>query len=188
MKGGAHALVRARAASKSTRTFAFTTRLERPEGSWFHLIRIPAAVSRAAGKRGPVPVVVVLNGVAEVRASIVPCGGGRHRLLINARARAEAKARAGDRVAVELRVDEHPVGDPMPHDLAHDLRRLDVLAAFERLPVGKRNHIIRYIEEAVAETTREKRIAMAVEVALAASEKEFDRANAFGKRRLPQAK
>src|ERR1019366_7492206 len=181
VKGGARS---ARAASKSTRTFEFTTRLERPDGSWFHRIMIPVAVSRAAGKRGPVPVVVLINGVAEVRASIVPCGGGRHRLLINARARAEAKAKAGDRVAVELRVDESPVGDPMPHDLAHDLRRLDVLAAFERLPIGKRNHIVRFIEEAVAETTREKRIAMAVEVALAASEKEFDRANAVGKRRL----
>src|ERR1019366_1559878 len=96
----------------------FTTRLERPAGSWFHLIMIPASVSRATGKRGPVPVVALVNGLAEVRASIVPCGGGRHRLLINARARGEARVVAGDRVRIVLRVDENPVADPVPPDLA----------------------------------------------------------------------
>jgi len=168
---------------KPSRTFKFTTRLERPAGSWFHLIMIPASVSRATGKRGPVPVVALVNGLAEVRASIVPCGGGRHRLLINARARGEARVVAGDRVRIVLRVDENPVADPVPHDLAHELRKADVLGPFERLPIGKRNHIIRTVEEAVAETTRDKRIAMAVEVALGASEKEFDRAAAAARKR-----
>ena len=82
-----------------------------------------------------------------------------------------------------LQIDENPVADPTPPDLASALRRLDVLEHFERMPVGKRNHIVQYIEEAVAETTREKRIEMAVEQALRASEKEYDRAARAAKKR-----
>ena len=170
----------------SSRTFEFTARLERPAGSWFHLIMIPASVSRATGKRGPVHVVARVNGLAEVRASIVPVGGGRHRLLINARARGEAKVEAGDRVKIVLRIDDNPAADPTPPDLASELRRLDVLDAFERLPIGKRNHIIQWIDAAVADATREKRIDLTVEVALAASEKEADRATAAAARAKPR--
>jgi hypothetical protein len=163
-------------AKASTKVFEFKARLQRPAGSWYTFIDIPATVTRATGKRGPVPVIVLVNGTAEVRASIVPRGDGRHQLMINTRARTEAKVEAGDRVAISLRIDEDQVGYPMPEDLAHELRRHDVYEAYQRLPVGKRNHIVRTIEAAAAETTRQKRIDKTVELALAASEKEFDRA------------
>jgi hypothetical protein len=156
--------------------FHFKSRLQRPAGSWYTFIDIPATVSRATGKRGPVPVIVLVNGTAEVRASIVPCGDGRHQLMIHTRARTEAGVEAGDRIDIALRIDEDQVGYPIPEDLAHELRRHDVFEAYQRLPVGKRNHIVRTIEEAAAETTREKRIDKTVEIALAASEREFDRA------------
>jgi hypothetical protein len=155
------------------RQFKFITRLEREKG--YYSISIPAAVSRAIGKRGPVPVVATVNRTVEVRASIVPCGGGRHRLQLNARARGDANVEPGDRLAIELRVDENPIADPTPPDLERALRDHDLLGAFERFPVGKRNHILHWIEEAAADRTREKRIDMAVEVAMRASEKEHDR-------------
>jgi hypothetical protein len=173
-------------AKPDSRTFTFKARLERPAGSWYTFLTIPAAVSRAAGKRGPVPIVAFLQAPArgrsaprvEVRASIVPAGGGRHTLTINARARTQAGVEEGDRVSVELRIDDNPRAAELPEDLVYELRKFDVLGPFERLPVGKQNHIVRWIDEAVAETTREKRIAKAVEVALGASEREFDRAQA----------
>jgi hypothetical protein len=161
-------------AKSAARTFEFRARLERDKG--YYSISIPASVSRAIGKRGPVPVVATVNRSIEVRASIVPCGGGRHRLQLNARARGDADAAPGDTLAVALRVDENPVADPTPPDLERALRDQDVLGAFERLPVGKRNHILHWIEEAVADRTREKRIDKTVEVATRAREKEHDRA------------
>ncbi|SRR5258706_3072942 len=166
---------------KSTgHTFEFSPRLEREKG--YYSILIPASVSRAIGKRGPVPIIATVNRKVEVRASIVPCGGGRHRLQLNARARGDANAAPGDRLAIALRVDDHPVADPTPPDLARALRNLDLLDAFDRLPVGKRNHILHWIEEAVADRTREKRIDMTVEIAMCAREKEHDRAAAAKKR------
>jgi hypothetical protein len=123
-------------------------------------------VSRAIGKRGNVPVIAVVNGIAEVRASLQPCGGGRHRLRLNTAVRRLAKAQAGDRLAIALTVDEHPVADTIPDDLHRALRDEDALAAFQDLPVGKQNHILHWIESAAKEATRENRIALAVEVAL----------------------
>jgi uncharacterized protein YdeI (YjbR/CyaY-like superfamily) len=63
----------------------------------------------------------------------------------------------------------------IPDDLTAALREEDVLEAWESLPPGKREHILRWIEEAVHETTREKRIGRAVQEALARREKEIDR-------------
>src|SRR5438270_4075994 len=77
--------------------FAFSPRLEQvPRGGPYY-VSIPASVSRAIGRRGIVPVVASVNGVAEVRASIVPCGGGRHRLRLNAATRDAADAKLGNR-------------------------------------------------------------------------------------------
>src|SRR5205814_6929335 len=121
----------------------------------------PAWVSRTIGRRGPVPVVAWLDGRVEVRASLVPKGGGRHRLRLNARVRREAGIEPGDHTSVVLHADEHPVADPTPPDLARALADQDLLALFERMPVGKRNHIIAYVDSAVAEGTRARRIEMA---------------------------
>lgn len=157
------------------RPHTFSSRLERLAGRGPFYVAIPAKVSHAIGRRGIVPVVAMVNGVAEVRASLVPCGGGRHQLRLNAATRKLANAIEGGRVAIVLGVDESPVADPAPDDLARALRDEGVFDAFGRLPVGKQNHIIRWIEEAAKEATREKRVAMAVEVALRAHEAAIDR-------------
>jgi hypothetical protein len=44
--------------------------------------------------------------------------------------------------------------------------------------VGKQNHIILWIEEAVRLETREKRVSQAIEVAFPARERAYDRKNA----------
>jgi hypothetical protein len=178
------AAIRRRASAKKTSArktaprsggFEFSARLEQvPHGGPYY-VSIPAAVTEAIGRRGIVPVVASVNGVAEVHASMVPCGGGRHRLRLNATTRAAADARLGKRLSMRLHVDENPVADPVPPDLDHALREMDVLEAFRQMPVGRQNHILRWLEAAVREETREKRIVQIVESAQAWREDPRDR-------------
>jgi hypothetical protein len=161
-------------------SFTFATPLRRTPGIGIHFVVIPQRVSRAVGRRGPVPVIALVNGGkgvrVGVRASIVPTGGGRHRLQLNAEVRAEAGITLGDRVDVVLRVDHDPEVDPPPPDLAEALEESGMTDVFGRLPAGLRRRVLRWIEEAVADRTREKRIARTVEVALRRAEAARDRA------------
>ena len=162
-------------ASPEASGFAFSPRLEQvPRGGPYY-VSIPADVSRAIGRRGIVPVVASVNDVAEVHASMIPCGGGRHRLRLNAATRDAVGAKLGGRLSVHLRVDDNPVADPVPGDLSVALRDMDVLDAFRQMPVGRQNHILRWLDAAVKEATREKRIAQIVEGALAWREDPRDR-------------
>jgi uncharacterized protein YdeI (YjbR/CyaY-like superfamily) len=106
---------------------------------------------------------------------MIPCGGGRHRLRLNATARDAADAKLGGRLSLRLRVDDNPEADPVPGDLARALRDVDALDAFRRMPVGRQNHILHWLEAAVKEATRERRIALIVEGALAWREDPRDR-------------
>ena len=142
--------------------FAFETPLLRSPG--YYGIVIPADVSRAIDRRGPVPVIATIDGAVEVRASLVPGGGGRHRLQLNARVREEARVQPGQRLHIVLRVDEAPRAEPTPADLERALRRENLLDTFVQFPVGKRSHIIHWIDEAVSEETRDRRIAKTLEV------------------------
>jgi hypothetical protein len=150
-------------------------RLEQVPGGGPYYVSIPVDVSQAIGRRGIVPVVASVNGVAEVHASMVPCGGGRHRLRLNAATRDAADAKLGGRLSVRLQVDENPVADPVPADLAHALREVDAFEAFRGMPVGRQNHILRWLDAAVKEETRDKRVAQIVEGALAWREDPRDR-------------
>ncbi|HEY5240644.1 MAG TPA: DUF1905 domain-containing protein, partial [Polyangiaceae bacterium] len=100
-----------RSRSENASPEAFSPRLEQVPGGGPYYISIPARVSKAIGRRGIVPVVASINGVAEVHASIIPCGGGRHRLRLNAATRDAADARLGGRLSVQLWVDENPVAE-----------------------------------------------------------------------------
>jgi hypothetical protein len=162
-------------ASPEERAFAFSPRLEQVPGGGPYYVSIPAAVSKAIGRRGVVPVVASVNGVTEVHASIVPCGGGRHRLRLNAATRDAAAAKLGGRLSLRLWVDENPVADDVPADLARALRDVDAFDAFRRMPVGRQNHILRWLEAAVKDATRERRLAQIVEGALAWREDPRDR-------------
>jgi hypothetical protein len=170
-------MARAKAQTQSTKraktVTAFTARVERM-GGWF-IVSVPAAVSRAFGKRGHVAVVAHVNGV-EVHRSLIPRGGGKHFLTLNASVRRRAAATVGSRVKVTIALDKAPPDAAIPGDLAFVLREEDALAAFQKLSRSHRNHIIEWIDQAVMEPTRERRIARAVEVALARREKTIDEA------------
>jgi hypothetical protein len=149
---------------------AFSARIVRV--GTLYAVEVPADLSRAIGVRGNVSVLVRANGGAPFHGTLQPRGEGRHRLFVNQEARAGAGA--GSRMAIELRVEERVRDVVIPEDLEAALRDEGVLDAWESLPPGKREHILRWIDEAVHEP-REKRIARAVEEALARHERNVDR-------------
>jgi uncharacterized protein DUF1905/bacteriocin resistance YdeI/OmpD-like protein len=162
------------------RRFVFTVPLVKlgKLRAFVYALEIPERVSSAIGRRGPVPIVATLGGTVEIQASLVPMGGGRHRLQLNARTRGELEIEPGDRVRVALSVPQKPPVMPLPSELALALREADLEETFSGLPVGKQNHIILWIEEAVRLETREKRVAITIQVAFRAQERAFDRKKA----------
>jgi Domain of unknown function (DUF1905)/Bacteriocin-protection, YdeI or OmpD-Associated len=157
------------------RSFAFTVPLVKLDKFSRYVLEIPEGVSTAIGRRGPVPILATLGEAVEIQASLVPMGGGRHWLQLNARTRGELDIQPGDQVRVLLLVPEKPPRLPLPSDLALALREADLQESFSGLPVGKQNHIILWIEEAVRQETREKRVAKATEVAFRVRERAYDR-------------
>jgi hypothetical protein len=156
---------------------SFTATLRRIEqGIITHSVLVPRAVSEAFGERGCVAVVATFEGGVEAHLTLQPAGDGRHHILINARLRKRVGVEEGGRVTMSLVRDESPPVDPVPEDLADALREADALAAFETLARGKRNAVLRWLEQAVAEATRAKRVARLVEIALEVREKALDRA------------
>jgi hypothetical protein len=157
--------------------FTFTASLVKlgDPRAFVYALGIPERVTSAIGRRGPVPIVATLNGTVEIQASLVPMGGGKHRLGLNARTRGELEIEPGDRVRVVLVVPEKAPVLSLPAELAAALREADLQETFAGLPVGKQNHIILWIEEAVRAETREKRVAKTIEVAFRVRERVYDR-------------
>jgi Bacteriocin-protection, YdeI or OmpD-Associated/Domain of unknown function (DUF1905) len=153
-----------------------------------YLADVPLKVSRALAPEiaahasaGRLPVVATLGGGAPFIATLVPRGGGAHKIFLNGEVRMEAGASVGDRVAITVRVDTEPRGAETPGDLAHALREAALLAAFERAAPGKRQHIIDWVERVQSEDARERRIAKVVEQIAAQEEKRADRAAKLGR-------
>jgi hypothetical protein len=152
--------------------FRFEAKVVRKD--MFFGVDLPEAVSKAIGMKGFVPIMGSVNG-APIRTSLSPSGGGRHHVLLNREVRTAGKIAAGDRVSVVLRVDLEPPVDDIALDLADALRDESVLADFEAITRGKRNQLIRWMEQAAQEDTRAKRIVRLVEIAQAEREKRIDR-------------
>lgn len=81
---------------------AFTARIRKRGANPY--VDAPARMSAALGQRGAVPVRGTLNAV-PIRATLVPAGGGRHRLYINGFMRKAAGVDVGDRVRLTLSPD-----------------------------------------------------------------------------------
>jgi hypothetical protein len=162
----------------SSKPHVFRARLQRIDmGVPFYALDVPAKVSRAIDRKGTIPIVATINGKKGVRATITPRGGGLHRMFLNGTVRKRVGLSAGDMVDVAMIVDESPPVLATPPDVIDAMREADVLGAWERLMTrAKKNHILEWIEKAARETTRAKRVAKAVEVALRARERKIDRA------------
>jgi hypothetical protein len=108
-------------------------------------VGVPKQVSTFFGKRGNIPVHGILNGMA-IRATLVPVGGGRHRLYVNGDMRKKANVKVGDRIQLALKLDTQLRTVPMPEEFASALRQnKQAEAAFERLPPSRRKEILSYL-------------------------------------------
>jgi hypothetical protein len=143
-----------------------------------YLADIPIRISKAIGIRGRIPVLIEVPGAMPVRGTAMPRGGGAHKVFLNGETRRQAGITPGKRVAITLRLDRESREVEPPSDLVHALREADAFEDFARFAVGKRAHIIDWIEEVKSDASRERRIVKAVEVSLAARERRLDRARA----------
>ncbi len=151
----------------------FTAKLE-SDGSGMSHVAVPASVSKAIG-RAKAPVEARIGRGPSFRGTFMPAGGGRHQLFVSKATRRAAGVEPGDRVRVTATIDDGKRDVPIPPDLRDALVDAGVLDAWEGMPPGKREHILAWVERAVHETTREKRIARSVEEALKVHERKVDR-------------
>ncbi len=147
------------------------------EGMNYCAVPVPAKITEALGTKGPVLVMAQVNESELFQVSLFPVGKGQHYIRIKAKVRQETKTTTGDRILVRLTVLDRDHVE-IPDDLRHALTAEDMTATFTLLPSGKRQYIIRRIDEAATAPTREKRIQEAVAAAQQRSERLNDDANA----------
>lgn len=133
-------------------------------------VDVPEGIGRAlekeSGKKKHIPVVAIVNG-RSTRTTLVPAGGGRYRLQFNATLRKAARADVGEVAGIELRVDREPRDLPVPPELKEALKsRPRLKKEFDRLAPGGRMQFLRYLLQAKAPATREKRMKRLLEVLL----------------------
>jgi uncharacterized protein YdeI (YjbR/CyaY-like superfamily) len=85
------------------------------------------------------------NGT-PVRATLVPVGGGRHRLYINAEMRKRAKVDTGDKIQLVLEEDTEPRIISVPVELTDALDAdVEAKALWDQLPKSEKNEILAYL-------------------------------------------
>jgi hypothetical protein len=108
-------------------------------------VDVPEEVSGGFKKRGHVPIVGTLNGV-PIKATLVPVGGGRHRLFINGEMRKKANVGEGDRVEISLALDEEPRTLPMPPEFHEALdSNKKAIEAWKKMPPSHQKEILAYL-------------------------------------------
>lgn len=132
------------------------------------VVGVPAAVSTWFAGAGPIPVQGHLDEVA-IEATLMPAGGGRHRLFLNGEMRDAADLHVGDVARIHLWRDEMPREMVVPDDLAAALRVEGLLESFEAWPRSHQRDYVLAIEDAKRPTTRERRIRRTVDVVRAAA-------------------
>ena len=126
---------------------------------------VPAVVSDAFGVRGHVPVVGTADGV-ELTATLVPVGGGRHRLFLNGTIRQAIGKGVGDPVEIRVRLDRSDRTPETPADLREALDEDGASAAWEALAPSRRKECLAWLADAKRDQTRAARIDRIVQTAL----------------------
>ena len=126
---------------------------------------VPRRVSDALGKRGYVPVTGTVDE-APVTTTLVPVGGGHHRLFLNSAVRAAIGKGPGDRVQVTVRFDPTDRMPEVPADLQSELKGAEALDAWAALTPSRRKELLVYLADAKRDDTRSRRIKNIVDSAL----------------------
>lgn len=126
---------------------------------------VPASVSEAFGVRGYVPVIGTADGV-ELTATLVPIGGGRHRLFLNSAVRTAIGKGAGDSVEIRVRLDRSDRMPETPVDLQEALAKDGASEAWEALAPSRRRELLVWLADAKRDQTRAARIGRIARIAL----------------------
>jgi bacteriocin resistance YdeI/OmpD-like protein/uncharacterized protein DUF1905 len=125
-----------------------------------HLVALPFDAKQAFG-RVRVPVRATVNGHA-FRSTLMRYGETDY-LGLNRKARDDAGVEAGQRITVELEVDDEPRVVEVPPQLANALARDEEASeAFERLSYTHRREFAEWVGEAKREETRTRRAGQAL--------------------------
>ncbi|MET3516029.1 hypothetical protein ABIC63_003815 [Pseudacidovorax sp. 1753] len=144
------------------------------EGMDYCAVAVPAEITEALGTKGPVLVMARVNDSEPFQVSLFPVGGGRHYIRIKARIRKQTSTRTGDCIRLRITVLDRSRAE-IPDDLRTALAAEGAQAAFDALPPGKRNFIVRRIDEAAKAETRARRVQEGVLAAHERSDKERSR-------------
>ncbi len=122
---------------------------------------VPAKIVESLGTSKRPAVSVTLNG--HTYRSTVAVMDGKFMLPLSAENREAAGVAAGDKVEVDITLDDAPREVTVPIDLAAALKR-DAAASkfFEGLSYSQKRWYVLWIEGAKKEETRQKRVAEAV--------------------------
>ncbi len=145
-----------RAARQEPASFRFSAPVERVGRN--PCVAVPARVSAALGRHGPVRVKGTLNGT-PIRATLMPAGGGRHQLYVNAAMRRDAGVDVGDRARLVLRESAEPERPSLPPDLARALAAAPrASAALDALPAARQGELVAWVLAARRRDTRRERV------------------------------
>lgn len=126
-------------------------------------VDVPERVSKALGGATHIPVVGEVEG-RPVRTTLVPRGGGRHRLFVHSRIWRELGLDRRGMVTVVLRPDAQPEEVDLPEEIAAAIPEgSEAREALDDLPPPSRRQFVRYVLEAKGADTRARRIREGVE-------------------------
>ena len=147
------------------------------EGMDYCAIPVPASVTKKLGTKSAVMVTARVNNSLPFKVSLFPTGGGNHYIRVRASVRKQADLTEGDSVTVQIKVVDR-ADITIPKDLANALKAKDATSNFHSLPPGKKNFMIRRIEDAAKPETRAKRIEEVIKEARASRDKKAGRIKA----------
>ena len=121
-------------------------------------VDVPPSVSRALGGA----VYVAVRGTMQeipFHSTLVPRGGGKHRLFVHSRVWRTLAPRKPASIEVTLEADATPRGIDAPEDLVRALERRPIAGQlYTALTPTLRTEIIRWIRAAKSPATRERRL------------------------------
>jgi hypothetical protein len=122
-------------------------------------VDLPAGVAATFAEWDNAPVRVRV-GRGEARTRLVPRGEGGLRCFLDGALRKAAGVDSGDRVDVEITLDESADREPFPDDLMAVAEQLEGgIETLLTLPPGLRGQILKFLDGARSDATRRKRLA-----------------------------
>lgn len=126
---------------------------------------VPPSISQALKTKGPVAVSARVNGGNAFLVSLSVLGHGRHQIRLKTSVRARAQLVEGDWAEFEIIPLGKTLGIQSPPDLRAALKRAGLTNHFKAIPIGQRRYLLRHLEQAKRDETRQKRIQAILEKA-----------------------